>query len=224
MRTGIITVVIILSVIALFLCNTSFALTTEELLQLKKAGVPEDIILFMVDSDYKDVDKVLKLKDAGFKDETILSIIKKDLKEKPSSEILRNEPARSVSVQGKGAETPSKIKILWYASYGGGPVLLAKQEEDNARIAVEAGTLKFEWADKNVFSILIKKPFKSPFFWDINKDDTFGAGKEGYAYMLKSTVNHKGKPDTDASHYWTIYLEPKDTKIVDYIKESLSNR
>lgn len=224
MRANLVAVVIIFSVIVLFSSPASFALTTDELLQLKKAGIPEDIILFMVDSDYKDVDKVLKLKDAGFKDETILSIIKKDLKGKPSAEILKKETAKSVSAQGGGAEMTSKIKILWYASYGGGPVLLAKQEEDNARVAVEAGTLKFEWADKSVLSILLKKPFKSPFFWDIDKDDTLGPGKDSYPYMLQSSVKHKGKPETDASHFWVVYLNPADTKILDSIRETLSNK
>lgn len=224
MRANVAAVVIIFSVIILLLSGASFALTTDELLQLKKAGIPEDIILFMVDSDYKDVDKVLKLKDAGFKDETILSIIKKDLKGKPSAEIRKEETVKSVSAQDTGTEAPSKIKIIWYASYGGGPILLAKQEEDNARITLEAGTLRLEWPDKSVFNILLKKPFKSPFIWDIAKDDTLGPGKDGYPYMLRSSINHKGRPETDDSHFWVVYLNPADTRILDSIKETISSK
>lgn len=214
----------ILSGIVLFLAGVSFALTTDELLQLKQAGVSEDVILFMVEANYTDVDRVVKLKGAGFKDETILSIIKNDLKDRHSAAPSTGEMKRDVAGKSDEKGTTSKIKIMWYVSYGGGPVLLAKQEEDNAMIIVEAEALKFEWEDKSAFNILLKKPFRSPFFWDINKDDTLGPGGKGFTYMLQSTMNRKGRPDTDGSHYWVVYLDPNDTKIVDYVKKVLSNK
>jgi hypothetical protein len=225
MRTKIIAMVIIISGIVLLLATTSFTLTTDELLQLKKAGISEDIILFILEADYKDVDRVLKLKEAGFKDETILSIIKKDLKGKPSAEILREKTAKDISAQSGEAGVTSKVKILWYMAYSAGPVLQSSQAIDNARISVEGpGSLKFEWKDRGLVDIFLKNPFKSPFYWDINKDDTLGSGREGYSHMLQSAVNHKGKPETDGSHFWVIYFDAKDTKIADSIKENLSNK
>lgn len=224
MRTRVAAIVIIISGIVFLLAKTSFALTTDELLQLKKAGVSEDLILFMVEADYKDVDRVLKLKEAGFKDETILSIIKKDLKGERSTGIPKEKAVKDVSVQGGGAETNSKIKILWYAAYGGGPSLQSSQTIDNAKISLAGpGSLKFEWANRGFFDVVFKKPFRSPFYWDINKDDTLGPGKGSYPYMLQSTVEHKGRPETDGSHFWVIYLNPGDAKIVDSIRDLLLN-
>lgn len=223
MRAQIIALVIILSGIALLSTATSFALTTDELVQLKKAGISEDIILFMLDADYKDVGKVLKLKEVGFKDDTILSIIKNDLKGEPSSEIKKQDTIKDVFVKSGDAVIISKIKILWYTSFKSGPVLQSSQAVNNAKIvATGPESLRFEWEDKGLLDMIFKSPFKSPFYWDINKDDTLGPGKDGYAYTLKATVNHKGKPETDGSHYWVVYLDTKDTKIIDFIKQSLS--
>ncbi|HAM50272.1 MAG TPA: hypothetical protein DCP92_06100 [Nitrospiraceae bacterium] len=221
-KAKILLVMTILIAIVAIASKTSYAISTDDLIKLKKAGIPEDIILFMNDADYKDVEKVLKLKEAGFKNETILSIIKKDLKEKPPTESLKKEPVTDAAAQGGQGETTAKIKILWYMAYSANPALLSSQAIDNARISVASpGRLKFEWEDKGFFSIVMKDPFHSPFYWDINKDDVVGPGKNGYPYMLRSGVHHKGRPDTDDSHFWVIYLNPADTRILDYIKENL---
>ncbi|MFQ5848378.1 MAG: hypothetical protein ACE5IQ_12000 [Candidatus Methylomirabilales bacterium] len=228
MRTTIAMIAIILLSSVFFVSGTAFGLTTDEMIQLKKTGVPENTILFMVENNYKDVDRVIKLKEAGFKDETILSTIKNDLKGKPATGTSQEQTGKDTSGGRTEIESASRIKILWYIVHRGDPVLQNSQTIDDARIAVLSGNrIKFEWDDKGGLGLLdafYKKPFKSPFFWEINESDSLGHGKEGYSYMIQSTVNHKGKPDTDGSHYWILYLDPKDTKIVDYMKERFSGQ
>lgn len=222
MKTKIITAIIFLSAF-LSLAINSLALTTEELLKLKKSGVSEAIIVFMVENDYRDVDKVARLKEAGFKDDTIMAIIKSELKSRPSNTPSGGEVTKEGYSERVNFETTGRVKILWYIIYRGEPILQNSDAIENAKISITGNTIKFEWKTEGLglLDIFRKKPFKSPFYWEINRDDTFGPGKEGYAYILKSTVNHKGKPDTDGSHYWIIYLEPKDSRIVDYIKTTL---
>ncbi|GAB4408561.1 MAG: hypothetical protein OHK0032_03930 [Thermodesulfovibrionales bacterium] len=227
MKTKAITIVIILSAILLSFAKNSFSLTTEELLKLKKSGVSEDIIVFMVENDYKDVDKVSRLKEAGFKNETIMSVIKSELKNKPQNSPPREEITKGIPAERVSFETTAKIRILWYLIYRGEPVLQNSDTIDDAKISIiDNTTIKFEWKEKGGLGLLDffrKKPFKSPFYWNINRDDTFGPGLEGYAYMLKSITGHKGAPDTDGSHYWVVYFEPKDSKISDYIKNALQS-
>lgn len=224
MRLTLVSVAIVFFAAVLFSPSPSFALTTEELLQLKKAGVAEDVILFMVESNYRDVDKVLKLKGGGFKDETILSIVKKDLSEGTSQEVLRQEKPKDIREQDNRDKKTSKIKIIWYGSYGE-PLLLAEQEENKADISFEANTLKFEWPDDGTSNFFLTKPFKAPFFWEINADDTLGDGEKGYTYKLMSTTSHKGRPQTDSDHYWTIYIDPgNNTKIADYIEKRITRK
>lgn len=227
MRTKIITIVMILSGIFLWFAENSFAFTTEELLRLKKSGVSEDIIVFMAENDYRDVDKVSKLKEAGFKDENILAIIKSELKKKPSSSQPGEGITKDITQKNVDFETTAKIKIMRYLIYRGDPLLQNSDTMENANVSViDNNIVKFEWKEKGGLGLLDfirKKPFKSPFYWDIGKDDKLEAGLEGYAYMLKSTTSHKGAPETDGSHYWVIYLEPKDPKIIDLIKHTLQS-
>ncbi len=203
---------IIFAFIVLFVGGESLALTTEEMLRLKKAGISEEIIVLMVENGYKDADKVLSLKDAGFKDESIMAIIKGELKSNTVSEKVN-------------AQTTARVKILWYLIYRGNPVLQNSRIVDNATISlVDDTNIKIEWKEKSGLGLLDeikKKTFKSPFYWSINKDDAIGAGAEGYAYILKSGPQHQGKPETDNTHYWEIYFDPRDAKIVDHIKHAL---
>lgn len=199
------------------------ALTTEELLQLKKAGVKEEIILYLNKKDYKDVEKVLKLKAAAFTDETILSIIKNDLNGESSLSVSKDERVRDNPHDESGVESTSKISILWYSAFKSGPVLLEKQTISKARVIMGPEKIGFEWEDKGVFDILFKKPFKSPFYWDINKDDLLTIGKEGCPLLLKSTANHKGRPETDDSHFWAVCLDTGDARITDFLRQNLMN-
>ncbi len=199
---------------AFFCAADSFALTTDDMLRLKKAGIPEDIIVLMVDNDYKDADKIIKLKEAGFKDENIIAIIKGEVKNKATVEKIN-------------FETTGRVKILWYLMYRDKPVLQNSQAEDHAKISlVDDGIVKLEWKEETELGLLDalkKKAFKSPFYWVINKEDTLESGKEGYSFALKSTLNHSGKPDTDGSHYWLVYFEPSGAKIADSIKAVLQS-
>jgi len=213
-----------------FFAAESSAFTTEELIGLKKAGVSEDIIVFMVENGYKDAAKVIKLKEAGFKDETIVAVIKSELKESKGE--TKDKRTESQAGEGRAAAaedtasvlTTAKIKILWYMIYRGNPVIQNFEAISNVKTSVESDTVTFEWKENSglgLLEVFRKKPFKSPFLWTLNKDDSFENGQEGYAYALRSTVNHKGKPDTDGAHFWVILMEPADTKIAEAIRSVL---
>lgn len=214
----------VLGIIMIFPMGIAFALATEDLIRLKKSGIPEDIIVFMVENDYRDVDKVVKLKEAGFKDESIHAIIKNELKGSGQAEKNGPEMIRGVQDEKSIITTTARIKIMWYLVYRGEPVLQNSQAINNVKISAVNNTLEFEWEDKGGLGLLDlfrKKPFKSPFYWNIGKDDKLEIGAEGHSFKLISASGHKGSPETDSSHYWVIYLEPKDPKIIDYIKNSL---
>lgn len=215
---------ILLTIFFLSWAAATWALTTEELLRLKKLGLSEEIILVMVENDYKEVDKISQLKQAGFKDESILAIIKSDLKKTSSSEATEQKSIKEVSAKKVDFETTARIMILWFMIYRGDTVLQNNQTIDDAKVAISGNTIKFEWKERELglLNVFIGKPFKSPFDWDISTDDTFASGREeGYRYKLKSALGHKGNPGTDNSHFWVVYLEPKDLKLSDYIKAGL---
>lgn len=258
----VLTAMILLSSLFLYPGENCFALSTDELLKLKKAGVSEDIIVFMVEHDYSDVDKVSKLKVSGFKDETILAILKSELKGKLSDGSLQKGNAKdrlpnnsqengnvrkesskteesskpeesSRSEESSKREESSKtvnfvtsarVKILWYLRYTGDPVLLNSDTMDDVKVSIiDNNIMKFQWKQASgAFDFMLIKPFKSPIYWDINKDDILETGTEGYSFMLKSSPNHKGEPGSDASRYWLVYFEPRDSRIADYIKNAIS--
>ena len=201
----------------------TWALTTEELLRLKKIGLSEEIIVFMVENDYKDVDKVSQLKTAGFKDESILTVIKSDLKKTFLGGTAEQKSIKEVSAKKVDFETRAKIRILWFMFYRGDPILQNSQTIDDTRVAIADNTITFEWKEweLGLLNVFIRKPFKSPFYWTMSSHDTFGRGKEGYSYMLKSALGHSGKPDTDNLHYWVVHLEPNDSKITEYVNAAI---
>lgn len=202
------------------------ALTTEELLQLKKAGVSEEVVVYMVESRYDDANKVRKLKEAGYKDQTILAIIK--------SEVWRAEAVSHARGEGKNAvpervtfRTEGRIKILWHLVYRGEPVVQNKMTVDNVAISfVGDNVLKFEWDDNEnlgLLEVFKRRAFRSPFYWEIAGDDVLEPGREGYPWMLKSAIGHHGKPVTDNTHFWILYLEPMDAGITGYIRKASSD-
>ncbi len=214
MNIRLITQVIIVTFVFFYLPTDIFALTTDEMLRLKRASIPENIIVLMVDNDYKDADKIIKLKEAGFKEENIIAIIKGEVKNKATVEKIN-------------FETTGRVKILWYLMYREKPVLQNSQVEDHATISlVDDGIVKLEWKEETglgLLDALKKKAFKSPFYWVINKEDSLGPGTEGYSLALKSALNHTGKPDTDGSHYWLVSFEPNDVKIAEHINGVLQS-
>ncbi len=190
----------------------AFALTAEDMVRLKQAGIPEDIIVVMVENNYQDAEKIIKLKEAGFKDQTIMAIV--------SGESRNNQGKERFTI-----ETTGRVKILWYLVYRGNPVLQNSQAIDNANIfLVDDASLKLEWKEQGGLGLLDeikKKAFKSPFYWTMNKDDSLEQGSDGYSYVLKSTVSHQGKPDSDGAHYWMLYFQPNTVKIVDSLRSNL---
>ncbi len=205
--------VIILS-ISIFIGREAFALTAEDMVRLKQAGIPEDIIVVMVENNYQDVEKIIKLKEGGFKEQTIMAIVK--------GEAQNNQGKERFTV-----ETTGRVKILWYLVYRGNPVLQNSQAIDNAKILlVDDAALKLEWKDQGGLGLLDeikKKAFKSPFYWTMNKDDSLEQEADGYSLVLKSSTTHQGKPDSDGSHYWMLYLHPKDAKLGESLRKSLQS-
>ncbi|MDA8091728.1 MAG: hypothetical protein M0Z61_16100 [Nitrospiraceae bacterium] len=61
---------------------TVFALTSRDLIRLKKAGVPEDAITLMLKSGYANADEVISLEKAGFGEEAIKAFILSNRREK----------------------------------------------------------------------------------------------------------------------------------------------
>lgn len=188
------------------------ALTTNELVRLKNAGVSEDIIVMLVETGYQDVDKIVHLREAGFKDQTIAAII-------------RGETANNPSGERNTFETTARVRIEWYLMYRDKPVLQNSQTIDKARVyLVENTSLKLEWKEAGGLGLLdsvMKKAFKSPFYWTLNRNDLLEQGGDGYSTMLQSMTMHEGKPDSDGAHYWRMYLEPDDPAIVNSVRSSL---
>src|SRR5512141_2118647 len=138
------------------------ALTTEELLQLKKAGISEEVVVYMVESRYDDVNKVCKLKEAGYKDQTILAIIKSELGSAQAASNARGED-KNASPEKVAFRTEGRIKILWHLVYRGEPVVQNKMTVDNASISIIGdNVLKFEWDDREdlgLLGVFRRRPF-----------------------------------------------------------------
>jgi len=215
------------------------AMSTDELIQLKEAGLSESIIQLMVDSGYDDVNRVLRLKEAGFKDDTILSVIQSDLKESgtaPSSAAMPATPSASVPATASVAvpatetageivdfSTGAKVRIVHFLIYRNNPVEQNSDAYEAATMTMVGGnTLKIEWSkeDGRTVGLLLKKPFKSPFYWNISSGDSFAPGKDQNTFVLKSSTNRVGQPETDGTHYWEISFEPANAEIVQWIERA----
>lgn len=220
------TLVILLVLLSLPAMNAA-ALTTDELLRLKKADVSEEIVVYMVESGYDNAEKVCKLKEAGYKDRTILAIIRSEME---NGRAAPRDPAegRTAAPERIAFRTEGRIRILWHLVYQGKPVVQNKFTADNVTISfVNDNTVKFEWNDKEdlgLLEVFRRRPFRSPFYWEIGEDDVLGPGKEGYPWMLKSATARRGKPTTDDKHFWVVYFEPKDARITSYIENAVKTR
>jgi len=203
------------------------ALTTDELTRLKSSGLREDVIRFMVDSGYSNVDRVIKLKGVDFSDETILSVIKSDLKTGdalPASQLVTtaSSPVRAVVM-----ETKAKVRIERYLAYGD-PILQNSQDIADATIQlIEGKRLQFVWGGNHGQSTLDEifqsQTFVSPFYWDMDKRDRLEvAAKKDNTFILRTGSTHQGRPTTDDAHYWIVYLTPNSPDLVERIKKILS--
>ncbi|OJW74842.1 MAG: hypothetical protein BGO62_05345 [Thiobacillus sp. 65-1402] len=212
------------------------ALTTEELTRLKASGLGEDVIRFMVESDYANVDRVVRLKEAGFADETVSSVIRNDLKaggqaklpapqpEQPRQAQPAAEPAAEAAVI---MQTSAKVRIEQYWVYGE-PVVQNSQDIQNATISLLQGRrLKIEWdTSKGVSTpgnFFRGKPFASPFYWDLDKSDgLYSVNPKDNSFILKTGYSHRGRPTADKSHYWMVHLTPQSPDLAKKIRESLA--
>ena len=222
------------------------ALSTGDLIRLKNAGLSDNTIQLIVESGYSNIDRVIKLKDAGFKDDTIVSVIRSDLKEGvaapvpttrsgtgTASEAVKDVVATPTPTTRSGTsaasevvnfETNARVNIQRYLVTSGDGLLMNDVEIDAAMVSIVDGKiLKLEFPKNSggysgyIFRLA---EFKSPFYWDVNKDDTITPGPRKNIYVLKSTMSHAGRPETNGSHYWVISFEPAKPEIAQWIERA----
>ena len=208
------------------------ALTTEELTRLKMSGLGEEVIRFMVENGYDNVDRVVKLKEAGFADETISSVIRIDLKavgeaKLPAPQPVKAQQAQPVAEAAATMQTLAKVRIEQYLAVGE-PVVKNSQDISNATISLLQGRrLKIEWdgnpAVSTLDNILRRKPFENPFYWDLDKGDALhSVNPKDNSFILRTGRSHQGSPAADRVHYWIVHVTPNSPDLEKRIRELLS--
>jgi len=231
------TALFLISAFVLLSSGTALAaLTTEELTRLKTVGLGEDVIRFMIENGYGNVDRVVKLKEAGFTDETISSVIRSDLKgtgeaQQPTPQPEKAKQAQPVAEPVADAtaimQTPAKVKIEHYLVLGD-PIIQNQQEIKNATVSLlEGRRLKIEWDDSKapstLGSLFLGKPFASPFYWDLEKGDGLvSVNSKDNSFLLRTGRSHQGRPAADKSHSWIVYLTPNSPDLSKQIRKILS--
>ncbi|MCD6707200.1 MAG: hypothetical protein LT080_12210 [Thiobacillus sp.] len=215
-------------------------LTTDELTRLKTSGLGEDVILFMIENDYGNVDRVVRLKEAGFADETISSVIRSDLKvgveakrSAPQPEQVKGKPvaepaAKPMAEEAAIMQTSAKVMIEQYLALGD-PVVQKSQDIPDATISLLQGRrLKIEWDGsklaKTVGNLLLRgKPFASPFYWDLDKGDgLYSVNPKDNSFTLRTGHSHQGRPTAGKTHYWVVHVTPGSPDLEKRIRELLS--
>jgi hypothetical protein len=218
----------LLAAACLACCGTALAaLTTEDLTRLKASGLGEGVIRFMVESGYADVDRVLKLKEAGFSDETISAVVRSDLKgggkaapqptnaasPRPAAEPAAQaatQPAAQAADEVALLRTSAQVKIEQYLVRGE-PVVKNSQDIPGATVTLlEGRRLKIEWdASKVPANFFRRKPFTSPFYWDLDKSDGMhGVSQKDNSFVLRTGHAHQGLPAADKAHAWVVHVTP----------------
>jgi hypothetical protein len=195
------------------------ALTTDELTRLKTSGLGEDVIRFMIENGYDNVDRVVRLKEAGFADETISSVIRSDLKEEGEAILSKPQPeeakqlqpvevkqAQPVAEKTTKADAPvmmqtsAKVKIERYLVVGD-PIVLNSQDIRKATISLLQGRrLKIEWdpgePGSKLSNIHLNKPFETPFLLGSGKGRCLAKREsQGQLFHLANRALASGKPD-----------------------------
>lgn len=220
-------------------------LSTEALTRLKASGLGEEIIRVMIESGYDNVDRVLKLKEAGFADETIATVIRSDLKTggepgRPTPQAPQAnapKPAQQAQpVQREAApvaeapvlmRTHAKVKIEQYVGLGE-PVVQNSQDIPAATVSLlEGRRLKIEWAqdDSNLSPgrLIWRKPFTSPFYWDLSKGDLLHRVTAGdNSFTLRTGHRHAGSPATTKSQHWLVHLTPDSPELAPRLRQLLA--
>lgn len=228
----------LLAAACLACCGTALAaLTTEDLTRLKASGLGEGVILFMVESGYADVDRVLKLKEAGFSDETISAVVRSDLKAggeaapQPKS-VAPTRPSVEPATQAV-AQTSGEVALLWTSAQvkieqylvRGEPVVKNSQDIPGATVTLlEGRRLKIEWdASKVPANFFRRKPFTSPFYWDLDKSDGLhGVSPKDNSFVLRTGHGHQGQPAADKAHSWIVHVTPDSPELAKRISALLA--
>lgn len=211
-------------------------LTTENLTHLKASGLGEGVIRFMVESGYTDVDRVLRLKEAGFSDETISAVVRSDLKAggevggevapQPANAVPTRpavEPAPQMAAEVVTLRTSAQVKIEQYLVRGE-PVVKNSQDIPGATVMLlEGRRLKIEWdASKVPPNFFRRKPFTSPFYWDLDKSDSFhSVNPKDNSFVLRTGHSHQGQPAADKAHSWIVHVTPDSPELAKRISTLL---
>ncbi len=230
------TILFLISVFTLVFSGAAVAaLTTEELTRLKTSGLGENVIRFMIENDYGNVDRVVKLKETGFADETISSVIRNDLKIRgeaklPSPQPEKVKPAQPVAEPVVEAtaimRTSAKVMIEQYLVLGD-PIVQNSQDIPNATISLlQGGKMKIEWDSSTIVSslsnVLRGKPFANPFYWDLDKSDgLYSVNPKDNSFILRTGYSHKGRPTTGNSHYWIVHFTSQSPDLEKQIRKLL---
>lgn len=210
------------------------ALTTGELTRLKASGLGEDVIRFMIENDYGNVERVVRLKEAGFADETISSVIRNDLKsggEEPQRPASRPETAATAQPAAQRAAeaaalftTTGTVKIEQYLVRGE-PVVQNSQNIPGATLSLlEGGRLKIEWDPSKVpANFFRRKPFAPPFYWDLDKSDGLhGVSQKDNSFVLRTGHTHRGLPETGTARSWVVQVTADSPELATRIRALLA--
>lgn len=211
------------------------ALTTDELTRLKASGLGEDVIRLMIESDYGNVERVVRLKEAGFADETIVTVIRNDLKSggedarrpapRAETAAAAQPPAAAPAAEAATLfRTTGTVKIEQYLVRGE-PVVQNSQTIPGATISLlEGGRLKIDWDPAKVPpDFFRRKPFASPFYWDLDKSDALhGVNPKDNAFVLRTGHAHRGLPAAGKAHAWVVHLTPDSAELAKRIRALLA--
>jgi hypothetical protein len=236
MNSGLKTKILLLGAIALASSGVALAaLTTDELTRLKASGLGEEVIRFMIESDYGNVERVVRLKEAGFADETISTVIRNDLKsggEAPQRPAPRAEVPATAQPPAAAPEadaatlfrTTGTVKIEQYLVRGE-PVVQNAQDIPGATISLlEGDRLKIDWDPAKVpANFFRRKPFAPPFYWDLDKSDGLHAvSQKDNAFVLRTGHAHRGRPETGTARAWVVHVTPDSPELVQRIRALLA--
>ena len=210
------------------------ALTTDELTRLKASGLGEDVIRFMIESDYGNVERVVRLKEAGFADETIATVIRNDLKsggeepQRPAPRAETTATAQPAAAQAAEAaalfRATGTVKIEQYLVRGE-PVVQNAQDIPGATISLlEGRRLKIDWDPAKVpANFFRRKPFTPPFYWDLDKSDGLHAvSQKDNAFVLRTGHAHRGRPETGTARAWVVHVTPDSPELAQRIRALLA--
>ena len=153
---------------------------------------------------------------------------KGQLTAKPAVEPAAKSPVVAAAEPAAIMQTSAKVTIEQYLAVGD-PIIQNGQDIPNATISLLQGRrLKIEWesekAASSVGNFLRGKPFASPFYWDLDKDDALhSVNPKDNSFILRTGRSHQGKPTTAGkSGYWILHVTPDSPDLAKRIMGLLS--